>query len=500
MRIDMNLRARFNIFLTLLSIVSLVSLVLTVYVLVIQGFKKVEWASVETNVERMNEASQSEILGLDAKMVDWAWWDDTYQYMQNKNEAYVESNLQVTTLEGLDLRGIVFVDNEGKLVREFGYTGDLTRFDPLPGPVIKKLLENGFLKFVDSKELKAGLLEIGGKYYIFAARPILTSLREGPPVGFIVFVRSFDEKIVEKIAKAIKLNVKFLPKERQKRGVELVDKNTAHGYVELTDVSGKQVGVLQFTQPRAIYIQGISSLKVISTALIGLTLLAIVLSYVMLNYWILIRLARLSKEVREIGQGNLALTTTDLAKDELSSLSDNINQMILMLRSSKELLKSSKESVRAYVDIVGVMVVVIAKDERIVLLNKKAGEILGVHPEEVVGKNWFDVCIQESDRSKVKKIFDSWILGGKGVEYHENWVVTKSGEKRLIAWHNALITDEKGQIVSTLSAGEDVTDRKKSDEEKEKHVKELERLNELMMGRELKMIELKKQIEQYKKV
>ncbi len=47
------------------------------------------------------------------------------------------------------------------------------------------------------------------------------------------------------------------------------------------------------------------------------------------------------------------------------------------------------------------------------------------------------------------------------VEFFENPVMTKSGEERLIAWHNSVIRDEAGQIVGHLSSGEDITEREK---------------------------------------
>ncbi|GAI47715.1 unnamed protein product, partial [marine sediment metagenome] len=47
----------------------------------------------------------------------------------------------------------------------------------------------------------------------------------------------------------------------------------------------------------------------------------------------------------------------------------------------------------------------------------------------------------------------------KPVEYFENPVVTRNGEERLIAWHNAVLKDEEGNIIATLSSGEDITER-----------------------------------------
>src|SRR4030066_1993377 len=51
------------------------------------------------------------------------------------------------------------------------------------------------------------------------------------------------------------------------------------------------------------------------------------------------------------------------------------------------------------------------------------------------------------------------------VEYFENPVLTKGGKERFIAWHNIVMKDEAGNIIGTLSSGEDITERKCTEEQ-----------------------------------
>ncbi|MCK4894484.1 MAG: response regulator, partial [Calditrichia bacterium] len=44
-------------------------------------------------------------------------------------------------------------------------------------------------------------------------------------------------------------------------------------------------------------------------------------------------------------------------------------------------------------------------------------------------------------------------------EVFENAVLTRQGEERIIAWNNSLIRDESGDIIGTLSSGQDITGR-----------------------------------------
>jgi PAS domain S-box-containing protein len=49
------------------------------------------------------------------------------------------------------------------------------------------------------------------------------------------------------------------------------------------------------------------------------------------------------------------------------------------------------------------------------------------------------------------------------IEYYENSVLTKNGEERVIAWHNTILKDDVGNIIGTLSSGEDITERKRAE-------------------------------------
>lgn len=50
------------------------------------------------------------------------------------------------------------------------------------------------------------------------------------------------------------------------------------------------------------------------------------------------------------------------------------------------------------------------------------------------------------------------------VESHQNPVVTSTGEERFISWHNAALYDNNGNIIGTLSSGEDITNLIESEE------------------------------------
>jgi PAS domain S-box-containing protein len=132
-------------------------------------------------------------------------------------------------------------------------------------------------------------------------------------------------------------------------------------------------------------------------------------------------------------------------------------------KQAEEALLKERDKARSYLDIAGVIIVILNVDQTVALINKKGCEILGFEESEVIGTKWFDNFIPERDRERTRTGFFLLVAGNiEPVEYFENYVLAKDNTEKLIAWHNTVLRDEKGNIVATLSSGEDITKSKQS--------------------------------------
>jgi two-component system sensor histidine kinase/response regulator len=128
-------------------------------------------------------------------------------------------------------------------------------------------------------------------------------------------------------------------------------------------------------------------------------------------------------------------------------------------------LLQERDSTRNILATVEAMIVALDCEGRITLVNRKGCEILGYREEELIGQDWFTTCLpHDTNVDQVREVFKMAMAGElDGLEYYENPVRTRSGELRLIAWHNNSIRDKDGRIIGGLSAGEDITLRKQNE-------------------------------------
>ena len=73
------------------------------------------------NVERTKKEIFKEIEVLDTILMDWAVWDNSYQFMIDKNPEYIKANLSEDTLNNLKINIMLFIDNKGNLLHGEGY-------------------------------------------------------------------------------------------------------------------------------------------------------------------------------------------------------------------------------------------------------------------------------------------------------------------------------------------------------------------------------------------
>ena len=114
-----------------------------------------------------------------------------------------------------------------------------------------------------------------------------------------------------------------------------------------------------------------------------------------------------------------------------------------------------------YLDIVAVMILVLDKNQRVALINRKGCDVLGYNENEIVGKNWFDNFLPDDIKDEVKNVYNKLMAEEiEPVKYFENPIITKNGTKRIIMWHHTILKDESDHINGTLSSGEDITERR----------------------------------------
>jgi len=98
-----------------------------------------------------------------------------------------------------------------------------------------------------------------------------------------------------------------------------------------------------------------------------------------------------------------------------------------------------------------------------VRMNDVAEDILGYSQVDLLGQSW-EKIVPESDRTKVTDVVAD-LLENQGGYRSVNENIRKDGDRIICEWHNRVVTDEDEGVVAVLSQFQDITERKKREQE-----------------------------------
>jgi PAS domain S-box-containing protein len=133
----------------------------------------------------------------------------------------------------------------------------------------------------------------------------------------------------------------------------------------------------------------------------------------------------------------------------------------------EDIIRTERDRAEQYLNIAEVIIVALSRNGTVVLINRKGAEMLGAPADDIVGLNWFDNFIPPKLKITMHDTFNTFIEGTIDVySSHENEIITLDGRRILVSWVNTLIKTPAGQIIGTLSSGEDLTLKRDLEQEK----------------------------------
>ena len=325
--------------------------------ILLDSYHQLEANAVIADTERIAKTIADNLDQLGRTTIDWAHWDDTYEFVRGEYDDYVSDNLGDEVLVNLGLNFMIYQDNDGRIV--FSKFVDLEEAVETPPSFA---LETDILQALapDPQNLlggTTGIFKVDGRPLLVASRHILNSQSEGPSEGTLIFGAYLNEVRVAALEETLNSNFNLydiddpaLPPAWQTIAASLgastevevqpVSEESVSGYRILTDVSGRPSYLLKVDLPRTLYQQGLTTLQYFLANLILFGLAVIVVTLLLMNRIVLGRLGGLHAGVMRIrGTGDLSLSVEAAGTDEIAGLGRVLNDLFSEVEQSREQLR-----------------------------------------------------------------------------------------------------------------------------------------------------------------
>lgn len=317
------------------------------------SFVQLEQAEAETNLQRVIEAINLQIKNVDNLNFDWSAWDDTYEFIQDNNKDYLESNLLYETHTASTLNLMYFYNMEQKLV--WGKVYDLETEKELQNKpylnVIEERIQPSSIFAENTKNLDkiqlSGIVLVKDNPVLLAVRPILTSENLGPVRGYVIFGRFLTEAIIDDIRNQTRIDFKLT-----EAGVTRLADYQTTGY-DINRIDSQKLAVstlvkgidkqpllqLNTISPRKITQNGLTSIRysMMSVGLLSILIMLIVL--LLMQRIVLNPISQLASHMAVLTSSGDYSNELDVSRnDEIGILANSYNTLLQQINASNEQL------------------------------------------------------------------------------------------------------------------------------------------------------------------
>lgn len=326
--------------------------------LLLTSFLEVEEDHAVINVHRLDNAIKNNLDNLSTKAADWGRWDDSYNFVIDHNQEFVDVNLGPESLRSLNVNMMVYLSTSSAVVasRMVDYDNDDTNddYDALPENLLPFFKSAGLIakyystNTAENLNISSGIINLEQGPMLVVYGPILQSSGEGPVAGAIVIGQWLDQTMIEQISSTIQLDAslseisdseniydQLIAVDDIQVGINYLSQEDISGSFLIDDVYGVPVIKASVIFPRVIYQEGVRAIKLFLLFYLLISLGIFGLIVLIIDFFILRRFKILNDRLNKIhASGELNTRINLIGRDEFSSLGHNIDSLLNELEGS----------------------------------------------------------------------------------------------------------------------------------------------------------------------
>lgn len=353
----------------LVIVTSILSLTVLLYIVsssfLPESYKNIEQTAVLKDLERASDAIYNIFPQLHDKLGDWSAWDDSYDFILDLNEDYIDSNLGTASILNIKINAMVFANATGDVL--FRKAVDAETEEEVDSSEFGNHLEQHRELIIHDAidDYVFGILSLSTGPFMFVSQPVLTSQGEGPINGSLTFGKNLNQDIIDSISKLTHLAVQIFPygdpsspkdvleaeqglDAHNQHVINQISETSIAAYKLIYDFYGKPILTLKVETSRDIYNQGRFTSRFFMLAVCVLMIIFGFTLMILLERFVVSRFTNLSKRVKEMHKkDDLTLRIKEVSYDEIGDLASSINSFLDKIEASVKTEKLSSEKMRA---------------------------------------------------------------------------------------------------------------------------------------------------------
>lgn len=326
---------------------------------IVQFFDDLERDIFLSDSQRIRHAFLDNVDQMRSKAKDWATWDDSYYFMQKKQESYVNSLNVYDNFLAVRTDLVVYLKPDLEIYHSLAYDFQEAKEIPLDLEFVETLRSyiqsKNLLNTIDAQGLSL-LMRSRTKAYGLAIQPILLNDMSKPPNGYLVWGRTITKHDESVLSKSLgypiqieltdaKMMKDFQQNTRMEKGVSLVNVDEEQTRITqiFQDVLEQPILTITTTLPRRIHKLGLHMLGEVIRWVAVLLLLAGAALFLLVDRLVVEPLRKISNQASQIEDFSGGQRITVQSNDELKILVDSVNKMLDTLQIKVQIVKEQQQ-------------------------------------------------------------------------------------------------------------------------------------------------------------
>ncbi len=447
--------------------------------IVLKNFAALERNEAERTIQLCLTLIDLEKEHIERYLHDRSVCNDSYNFVVDRNQQYIDSNLAPAIFSCQKLNLIHYYNNDGILV--WGKAYDLKGKKEIPFDLKKELKPSLFSRLFiknHSEAFTGGVGHTSLGPMLIMAHPILPTSGAGPVRGTLVMGRLLTTDYISSLTRmtGVKLESWSIKDEHTPAAIsalvaswesaapskiEYASSELLRVYSIIRDLEDQPVIILQASLPRSIMTRGVRVYRISIIFMLAAGLFAIIIIPWIAGFLIVNSITRLTKNAMaiEISSNNQTVFETN-RKDEIGDLSRALARMVGHLSKSEELYRILAENARD---------VIWAFDLNLnyTYISPSVMQLRGYTPEEAMAHRFEQILTPASLEYAMEIIAKELELELNGHLHGPNWSTTaelemmcKDGSTVWTEIASSFYYDKEGKPKGIMGITRDISERK----------------------------------------
>lgn len=334
---NLKIGPRLIIYLFVAGIVGFLVMALFVKTIVYSRLNELEKTQIDHHSAQLTAYIEEQKSSIKTKTFGWSYWDDSYEFIENFNQKFVERNLDPASLLDYGVSSISYMRIEDQKSFSVAYDKDSGKEDTILEAKMEKylidIIEHDHFKDENSYET---YLRIDNRLYVVGTAKVLKSDKTGKPKGIMAIAKRINDSDLKNTLQ-YDAKVDFV---RQTNG------STTKIYDDYATISvgifghdRTPVGRLTTNFQRSLNAVKTDLWTILAFGILALSFATIMFFYGRISALVISPLQSLSQHLVKISEtGKLSPFQSNGRDDEIGQVINSFNEMIIRINALQESL------------------------------------------------------------------------------------------------------------------------------------------------------------------